>query len=155
MLLWTQLNKCLCGVSMHPLGTCPRDILLGLAVCCFLIFWETTLLISRVAEQVCIPTSNGGVLPILCILSNISYHWCFCISHFNWCIEPASSNCWKQMQGFTAESWVELPKSSQRMGGVKVQAKKLRPWWGWDSRWNSLPELMRAYQLWPDRERIS
>ena len=45
-------------------------------------------------------------------------------------IEPSSSNWWKQRQRPTLEHWTELPKSSWRVGGVRIWAKRSRPWWG-------------------------
>ena len=64
-----------CGTIVHPLGICPRVVLLGLEVNWFPIFWETTILISKVAVQVCTPTSSGGVFPWLYIISNIYSLW--------------------------------------------------------------------------------
>ena len=41
------------------------SILLDLNVDWFLIIWETAILISKVAEQVCTPTSNARLFPLL------------------------------------------------------------------------------------------
>ena len=46
-------------------------------------------------------------------------------------IDPSSSNWGKQMQRSTVENWAELPKSSQRKGGVWIWAKRSRPLWGY------------------------
>ena len=45
----------------HPSGVCPRVIYLTLEVDQFPIFWVTAILISIVAIQVCIPTSDSKV----------------------------------------------------------------------------------------------
>ena len=64
-LQWTWLRKCPCGRMEHSLGTCPRVLLLGPEVDWFPIFLGTAVLISIVAIQVCTPSSNGEVFPLL------------------------------------------------------------------------------------------
>jgi hypothetical protein len=54
----------------HLLGTCPGEVLLDLPVVLCPVFSGTTRLISRVVVPACNPTSNGGVLLFLYILSN-------------------------------------------------------------------------------------
>ena len=44
-------------------------------------------------------------------------------------IEPSTSNWWKLRQRPTAEHWTELPKSSWSVGGMRISAKRSRPWW--------------------------
>ena len=44
-------------------------------------------------------------------------------------IEPSSSNWWKQRQRHTSEHWTEPPKSSWRVEGMRIWAKRSRPWW--------------------------
>ena len=65
------------GMSVYPLGVCPRVVLLSLEVDWFQIFWETVILISKMAVQVYIPTSNGEMFPLLLALSTMSCHQCF------------------------------------------------------------------------------
>ena len=49
-----------------------KAVLLGLVEGCFLIFWETTILKSKVTAPVYTPTSNWGVFALPHILSSIS-----------------------------------------------------------------------------------
>jgi hypothetical protein len=54
----------------HLLGICTGVVLLGPQVVLCPIFWGTVKLISGVIVQACNPTSNGGVLLFLHILTN-------------------------------------------------------------------------------------
>ena len=44
-------------------------------------------------------------------------------------VGPSSSNWWKQRHRPALEHWAELPKSSWRVGGMRIWAKRSRPWW--------------------------
>ena len=59
----------------------------------------------------------------------------------------------KQRQRSTLEHWTELSRSSWRVEGMRLWAKRSRPW-GF-IHWNSLPELMGAHQLQLDWEGTS
>ena len=56
-------------------------VLLSLVVGFFLIFWEIVILISKGAIPVCSHTSNRGVFPLPNMLSSISCHHVFDLSH--------------------------------------------------------------------------
>ena len=55
---------CPCHMVGHFLDIYPRVVLLGLQVHRFPIFWENSILISRVVVLVCNHTNNEGVFPL-------------------------------------------------------------------------------------------
>jgi hypothetical protein len=76
-LLWTYLTKCPCRMLEHLLGICPGEIQLSLEVELLPVFWESSILISRMVVQVCTPTNKEGVLPFLHILISMWCSLCF------------------------------------------------------------------------------
>jgi hypothetical protein len=58
----------------YPLGICPRVIQMDLEADQFPSFRGTAIFIAIVAVQVCPPTSDGGGLPLLCILASVNCH---------------------------------------------------------------------------------
>ena len=70
VLLWTQGCVYLFKLEFSP-DICPGVGLLDSMVTLFLVFWGTSMLFSVEAAPICIPTSNVGGFPILCILSSI------------------------------------------------------------------------------------
>jgi hypothetical protein len=60
----------------QTLDICPRVLKLGLEVDQLLTLKKKkySILISKVAVQVCIPTRNGGIFPLLHILAIMSCH---------------------------------------------------------------------------------
>jgi hypothetical protein len=77
-----------CGILEYFLGICPGVVYLGLEVELLQVFWnkqtnkqtnkqKTAKLISQVVVQVCIPTSNGGMFPLLHILVSMYYYLSF------------------------------------------------------------------------------
>jgi hypothetical protein len=71
------MNVSLWYIVGHLLGICPGVVLLGLEVELFPAFWESAKLISKWVVQVCTPTSNGKVFPLLHTLTSTYYHLSF------------------------------------------------------------------------------
>jgi hypothetical protein len=70
--LWTQRNRCPCGMVKPLLGIFTRVVLLGHQVDLFPMFWGTTGLISKVPGYN--PTRSGGLFLFLHIPANICWH---------------------------------------------------------------------------------
>lgn len=50
-----------------------------------------------------------------------------------------------------SQGWA--PRTHWRVGGVRIQANRSKSWWS--THWNSLPEPMETYKLWPDSKGTS
>ena len=89
MLKWTWGCIYLFGMMLSfPLAICPEVWLLDHVVISFLIFWVASILLTKMAETIYIPTNSSQGLPFLCILINTCVLCLVLISEW-WCIEWA------------------------------------------------------------------
>jgi hypothetical protein len=63
----------------------PRNTIAESWVRCFPIFWDISILVNKVAVQVCTAISIGGVFPLFYMLASMSWHlrgFCFVLFYF-------------------------------------------------------------------------